>query len=93
MSDLAEFGILGIAVTALAGVVYRFVLVRLSTECDQLREEVKLVRQKFDTLVSEQQADYREVAQSYAEIAAKSRKTMASATELMQMLLDKMGDE
>ena len=88
--SLAEYGLAGVAICVLASVVYKFVLLRWSTEHDTLRKEVQDIRQKYDVLLIEQQQDYRQVAQEFAEASSKSRKAIALATDMMETLAERL---
>ena len=81
---------LGICVFALSGIVWKFILVRMAAENDSLKQEVSSIRTRYDQLMAEQLSDYREVVQSYAEIAAKGRATIGSATEVMTLVLEQI---
>ena len=91
--SLLEYGVLGVCVLALSATVWKFILVRMSTENDALRQEIGDVRRRYDALLSQQISDYSEIASSYAENSAKTRAADNSATEVMKLLLDHITKE
>ena len=91
--SLLEYGVLGIAVVGLSMIVWRFVLLRLSSENDAQRDEITDLRRRYDSLLSTQISDYHEIASNWAEHSAKNRAAIAQATQVMEMCLDKFERE
>ena len=92
MERILEYGVLGICVCALSWVVYRFVLTRMSAECESLRKEIAQVRRRYDAIVMQQISDYKTIIRSHNEGSSKMRRTLSSANEVMQAVLKRMGD-
>ena len=91
--SLLEYGVLGACVLALSATVWKFILVRMSSENDSLRAEIADVRRRYDALLSQQISDYSEIASSYAENSAKTRAAVNSATDTIKILLDHVSKE
>jgi hypothetical protein len=93
MERILEYGVLGVCVFALSWVVYRFVLTRMSAECESLRVQIMEVQQKYDNLLNQQINDYKTIVRQHNETSSKIRRTLSSSTEVMQAVLDRMGDD
>lgn len=90
---LLEYGVLGLAVGALSLIVWRFVLLRLSSENDSLKTEMTDLQRRHDSLLQESVSDLKDACNGYAQNAAKSRAAVTSATEVMHLVLRKLEDE
>jgi hypothetical protein len=87
-----EYGILGISVLILGGIVYKFILVRLVRECDMTREQLQNIQSRYHVLLNQQLADYKEVVRTYSNTTAKVKKTLDTASEVMESVLERLDD-
>lgn len=87
-----EYGILGVSVLILGTVCYKFILVRLTKESDQMREELQDIRSRYHVLLNQQLSDYKEIVRTYNSITTKFRNAMAASTEVMESVLEKLDE-
>jgi len=85
---LIEYGILGIAVVVFAAVINRYVLLRLTKECESLRGEVQELREKYDHALTEQLIDYKSIVEVYNQITDRVQKTLDASKEVMEAVLE-----
>ena len=87
-----EYGILGVSVLILGTVCYKFILVRLTKESDQMREELQDIRSRYHVLLNQQLSDYKEIVRTYNSITTKFKNAMAASTEVMESVLEKLDE-
>ena len=87
-----EYGILGVSVLILGTVCYKFILVRLTKESDQMREELQDIRSKYHVLLNQQLSDYKEIVRTYNSITTKFKSAMSASTEVMESVLEKLDE-
>ncbi|MBG94868.1 MAG: hypothetical protein CL793_06405 [Chloroflexi bacterium] len=87
-----EYGILGISVLILGGIVYKFILVRMSKEADVMRDELQDIRSRYHVLLNQQLSDYKEVVRTYTNMTSKVKSTLDTSTEIMERVLEKIDD-
>tara|TARA_A100001037_G_scaffold266147_1_gene258092 strand:- start:156 stop:446 length:291 start_codon:yes stop_codon:yes gene_type:complete len=87
-----EYGILGISVLILGGIVYKFILVRLLKESDVMRDELQDIRSKYMVLLNQQLADYKQIIRTYSAISTKTKNALKLSTEVLESVLEKLDD-
>tara|TARA_R100000963_G_C4593605_1_gene69899 strand:- start:407 stop:697 length:291 start_codon:yes stop_codon:yes gene_type:complete len=87
-----EYGILGISVLILGGIVYKFILVRLLKESDVMKDELQDIRSKYMVLLNQQLADYKEIIRTYSSISTKTKNALKLSTEVLESVLEKLDD-
>ena len=87
-----EYGILGISVLILGGIVYKFILVRLVKESDMTREELQDIRSRYHVLLNQQLSDYKEIIRTYNDLTMRTKKTLDTASEVMETVLERLDD-
>ena len=84
---LLEYGLLGIAVVVFAAVINRYVLLRLTKECEALRAEIQDLREKYDRALTEQLIDYKSIVEVYNQITERVQQTLVASKEVMEAVL------
>ena len=87
-----EYGILGISVLILGGIVYKFILVRLLRESDDMKVELQDIRSRYHVLLNQQLSDYKEIIRTYNSVSTKMRNALNTSTEVMETVLEKLDD-
>ena len=87
-----EYGILGISVLILGGIVYKFILVRLLKESDVMKDELQDIRSKYHVLLNQQLSDYKEVIRTYNSMSMKMKNALQLSTEVLESVLEKLDD-
>ena len=87
-----EYGILGVSVLILGTVCYKFILVRLTKESDQMREELQDIRSRYHLLLNQQLSDYKEIVRTYNSITTKFKAAVSASTEVMENVLEKLDE-
>lgn len=87
-----EYGILGVSVLILGTVCYKFILVRMARESDMMREELTDIRSRYHVLLNQQLGDYKEVVRTYTNMTQKVKRTLDTASQVMESLLEKLDD-
>tara|TARA_R110000824_G_scaffold322523_3_gene509335 strand:+ start:6692 stop:6982 length:291 start_codon:yes stop_codon:yes gene_type:complete len=87
-----EYGILGISVLILGGIVYKFILVRLLKESDVMKDELQDIRSKYYVLLNQQLGDYKEIIRTYSAISTKTKNALQLSTEVLESVLEKLDD-
>tara|TARA_Y100000310_G_scaffold309073_2_gene352814 strand:+ start:205 stop:495 length:291 start_codon:yes stop_codon:yes gene_type:complete len=85
-----EYGILGISVLILGGIVYKFILVRLLKESDDMKLELQDIRSKYMVLLNQQLGDYKEIIRTYSAISTKTKNALQLSTEVLESVLEKL---
>ena len=85
-----EYGILGISVLILGGIVYKFILVRLLKESDVMKDELQDIRSKYYVLLNQQLGDYKEIIRTYSAISTKTKTALKLSTEVLESVLEKL---
>jgi hypothetical protein len=85
---LLEYGVLGLAVVVFAAVINRYVLLRLTQECESLRAEIHDLREKYDHALTEQLIDYKSIVEVYNQITERVEQTLVASKEVMEAVLE-----
>jgi hypothetical protein len=85
-----EYGILGISVLILGGIVYKFILVRLLRESDDMKVELQDIRSRYHVLLNQQLSDYKEIIRTYNTMSTKTKNALNTASEVMESVLEKI---
>tara|TARA_R110000824_G_scaffold246105_1_gene435184 strand:- start:19593 stop:19883 length:291 start_codon:yes stop_codon:yes gene_type:complete len=87
-----EYGILGVSVLILGSVCYKFILVRMAKESDMMREQLQDIRSRYDVLLNQQLADYKEVVRTYTNTTTKVKRTLDTANQVMESVMEQLDD-
>ena len=85
-----EYGILGISVLILGGIVYKFILVRLLRESDDMKLELRDTQSRYHVLLNQQLSDYKSIIRTYNDLTMKTKKALDTASEVMESVLEKL---
>jgi len=85
-----EYGILGISVLILGGIVYKFILVRLLRESDDMKLELRDIQSRYHVLLNQQLSDYKEIIRTYNDLTMKTKSALNTASEVMESVLEKL---
>tara|TARA_R100001530_G_C4295627_1_gene149156 strand:+ start:466 stop:753 length:288 start_codon:yes stop_codon:yes gene_type:complete len=85
-----EYGVLGVSVLILGGIVYKFILVRLLKESDTMRDELQDIRSRYHVLLNQQLSDYKEIIRTYNSMSMKTKNALNTASEVLESVLEKL---
>jgi hypothetical protein len=85
-----EYGILGISVLILGGIVYKFILVRLLRESDDMKLELRDIQSRYHVLLNQQLSDYKEIIRTYNDLTMKTKSALNTASQVMESVLERI---